>query len=74
MVHILLQHGLVPIPIDVDPQTLAVDVDHLVPLIGPNTKAIVIAHLFGSRMPLDQILHVAQRHGLCVIEKLCPSL
>lgn len=68
MLHILAHHGLVAIPIDLDPAALSVDPVQLAQSIRPQTKAILIAHLFGSRMPLAPVLRIAQEHGLFVIE------
>ncbi len=68
MIQILVHHGLVPIPIDLDPETLAIDPTQIHRLVGSRTKAILVAHLFGSRMPLDNIIEVAHQHGLFVIE------
>lgn len=68
MLNILAHHGLVPIPMDLDPETLAVDATQIHKLVGSRTKAILVAHLFGSRMPLDNIIDVAHQHGLLVIE------
>src|SRR5689334_4277182 len=58
MLHIARHHGLVPVPIDVDPVTLAVDPAELESTVTGRTRAILVAHLFGSRMPLDEIVSV----------------
>lgn len=68
MIALLAQHGLVPVPIDLDPETLAVDLDQLRQAIGPRTRAILVAHLFGSRMVLAPLLTIAREYGLFVIE------
>lgn len=65
---IIARHELVAVPLDVDLQTLAVDADALRRAITSNTKAILVAHLFGSRMPLDDIVAVAREHELLLIE------
>jgi perosamine synthetase len=68
MPRILEHHGLIPIPIDVNPRTLAINADYLHQAINPRTKAILVAHLFGSRMPLDEVTQAARQHGLFVFE------
>jgi perosamine synthetase len=68
MVRIIEHHGLVPVPVDVDAATLEVDVDKLERMITPRTRAVLIAHLFGSRMEMGPIVDVVRRHGLLVIE------
>lgn len=65
---ILHQHGLKPVPIDIDPSTLAVDETALAQAITPRTRAVLVAHLFGARIPLDGIIKTACEHGLAVWE------
>lgn len=74
MVEILGRHELVPVPVDIDPHTLAVAAGELERLVTPRTKAILIAHLFGSRMPLEEIVHVAERRQLILIEDCAQAL
>jgi dTDP-4-amino-4,6-dideoxygalactose transaminase len=68
MVRIVEAHGLVAVPVDVDPGSLAVHPEALKRAIGPKSRALLVAHLFGSRMPLADLLGVARVHGLFVIE------
>ncbi len=68
MVKIVEEHGLVPVPVDLDVSQLAPRLDAIRRAITPKTKAIVVAHLFGSRVPMAPILEIAREHGLLVIE------
>lgn len=68
MTRILEEHGLVPVPVDLDMRTLAVDPESLARAVTPRSRAILVAHLFGSRMPLEPVLGAAREHGLFVIE------
>ena len=68
IVDILAHHRLVAVPVDVDLPTLAVDADDVRSAITTRTKAILIAHLFGSRMPLDEIALIAREHSLPLLE------
>ncbi len=68
MVRIIEAHGLVAVPVDLNPEDLSVDLEGLERAIGPRTRAILVAHLFGTRQPLEPVLHVAQQHGLFVAE------
>ncbi|MHC4405107.1 MAG: DegT/DnrJ/EryC1/StrS family aminotransferase [Planctomycetota bacterium] len=68
MVDLVEQHHLVPVPVDVDVDHMAPKVDVMRRAITPNTKAIVVAHLFGSRFPMEPIRRVAREHNLLVIE------
>ncbi|GAB9469079.1 hypothetical protein Gpo141_00006369 [Globisporangium polare] len=68
MLYLVKYHDLVAVPVDLDPQTLALDMDILKRSVTKNTKAILIAHIFGSRFPLDAVLDFADEHDLMVIE------
>ena len=70
MVRIVEHHGLVPVPIDLELATLAPRPEAIEAAITPRTRAIVVAHLFGARVPLAPILAIARRQGLLVIEDL----
>lgn len=60
--------GHVPVPIDLDPETLAPDPAQIVSKIGPATRAIVVAQLFGGRIEMGPLVDVARRHGLLTID------
>ncbi|POM68370.1 Hypothetical protein PHPALM_15477 [Phytophthora palmivora] len=68
MLYVLRYHGLVPVPVDLDPKTLAVDVEILKKSVTEKTKMMLIAHIFGSRFPLDEALEVARSNNLLIVE------
>lgn len=70
MPRIVAQHGLMPVPVDLDLDTLAPRLDLLEAAITPRTRAIAVAHLFGSRVPMQPIIEIASQHGLLVIEDI----
>ena len=53
---------------DVDPRTFNIDPAALEAAITPRARAVVAVHLFGLAAPMDEILSVARKHGLAVIE------
>jgi 8-amino-3,8-dideoxy-alpha-D-manno-octulosonate transaminase len=63
----VIAQGAVPIFAEVD-KSLTLDPDALTERIGPRTKAIMPVHLMGSACRMDQIVALARRHGLRVIE------
>jgi perosamine synthetase len=73
MVRILQVHGLQPIPVDLDAETVAPRSALLERVITPRTRAIVVAHLFGGRADLVPIAEVARTHGLLLIEDCAQS-
>lgn len=54
--------------VDVDPDTLNMDVTQIEEAITDRTKAILPVHLHGQSADLDPILEIARRHNLVVIE------
>ncbi|HVH72560.1 MAG TPA: DegT/DnrJ/EryC1/StrS family aminotransferase, partial [Candidatus Dormibacteraeota bacterium] len=68
MADIARKHGLVPVPLDLNLDKLAPEASAMEAAITPKTRAIVIAHLFGSRVDMDPFIEVAKRHGILVLE------
>ncbi len=68
MASIIEQHGLHAVPIDIHPETCSIRYDLLAAAVTSKTKALLVAHLFGSRMPMDEIILVAQHFKLFVFE------
>jgi perosamine synthetase len=60
--------------IDINPDTLAIDVNLLEKNISPATKAIIVVHQFGHAAPMDEIMSIAQKHSLKVIEDNAESI
>jgi len=53
---------------DIDPDTLCIDPADIEHRIGPRTKAIVVVHYAGYPAPMDEIMPIAEKHGVDVIE------
>jgi len=68
MADIARKHGLVPVPLDLNLDKLAPEVSAMEAAITRKTRAVVIAHLFGTRVDMEPFIAVAQRHGLKVLE------
>lgn len=60
--------GAVPVFADVDPQTFIIDPEDIRRKITSRTKAIITVSLYGLSPEMDQIMEIAQQHGLKVIE------
>lgn len=60
--------GAKPIPVEPDPITFNIDPKFIESEITSKTKAILPVHLYGQPSDLDQILKIASKHGLYVIE------
>jgi perosamine synthetase len=68
MVDILREHGLVPVPVDIDLRSLVIEPAALERARSARTRAILVAHLFGGRVPLADIADFARAHGLLLLE------
>jgi dTDP-4-amino-4,6-dideoxygalactose transaminase len=60
--------GAKPVFVDVDPVTYTLDPRLIEAAITPRTRAIIPVHLYGQPADMDEILAVASRYGLRVIE------
>ena len=66
--------GLIPILVDVDPDTFLIDPKKIEEAITPRTKAIVPVHLFGQCADMEKILEIASRFNLNVVEDTAQAL
>jgi perosamine synthetase len=64
----ILYVGGIPVPIDIEPDTLNLDPRLLEDRITDRTRAILVVHLFGHPVDMDPVLAVAAKHGLLVVE------
>lgn len=60
--------GCVPVFADVDPRTLCLSPEGLEACLTPRTRAVVVVHQYGQPAPMDEILAIARRHDLRVVE------
>jgi len=60
--------GAIPVFVDIRPDTLNIDENLLEQAISPRTKAICVVHYAGVACEMDEILGIARKHGLRVIE------
>jgi dTDP-4-amino-4,6-dideoxygalactose transaminase len=60
--------GARPIFVDIHPKTYLMDVGAIETAITPKTKAIIPVHLYGQPADMDEVMGLAEKHGLKVIE------
>ncbi|MEY4089066.1 MAG: hypothetical protein RJB55_1337, partial [Verrucomicrobiota bacterium] len=60
--------GARPVFADIEEGTFNLDPAALAAAVTPRTKGVIIVHLFGQPARMDEILAVARRHNLVVIE------
>lgn len=69
----ILHHDAIPVFVDIDFDTINMDIDKIEAAITPRTKAIVAVNLHGLSLDFDRLLAVARRHNLKVVEDCCQS-
>jgi dTDP-4-amino-4,6-dideoxygalactose transaminase len=74
MPEIARQAGLTPVFADVDPVTFNITAAAMGRAITPRTVAVVPTHLWGLPCDMDDIVSVAARHGVAVIEDCAHAL
>ena len=65
--------GLRPVFADVDAATFNVTAETLEAALTPGTRAIVVVHLYGQMTPMREILALAERRGIPVIEDVAQA-
>jgi dTDP-4-amino-4,6-dideoxygalactose transaminase len=64
----ILAQNHIPVFADVDRRTMIMRPDEIEKKITDRTRAIIAVHLFGQPAPMDEIMDIAKRHNLYVIE------
>lgn len=69
----IIQHGLIPVFVDVDQETYNINIDQAKKAITDKTRCIFIAHTLGNPFDIDAIMELAHKHDLWVIEDNCDA-
>lgn len=67
-VNAIIHAGLEPVLADVDPTTQCISPDAIEASITPRTRAILPVHFAGKPCEMDEIMRIARKHDLVVIE------
>lgn len=65
--------GAVPKLADIKPGTYNMDPHKLEKAITPKTKAIIPVHLYGQPADMKEIIEIAKKHNITVIEDACQA-
>ena len=60
--------GGIPRFADIDPETLQILPSSVENLVGPKTRGIIGVDLFGQCAPFAELLQIAEKHGLWILE------
>ncbi len=66
--------GATPVFVDIDPETLNIDVSQIEAAITPRTRAIMPVHNNGLTCDMDPIYELAHKHGLKVVVDSCQTI
>ena len=69
-----VQHGLTPVFIDAEIDSLNIDATKIEAAITPKTKLLMFAHTLGKPYNLDIIMALKKKYNLWVIEDCCDAL
>lgn len=73
-VNVVLYNGLTPVLVDIDPVTFNMDPEACAAAVTDRTVAIVPVHLFGQPANMTELMAIAGRHDLRVIEDSCETM
>jgi len=70
----IVQHGAVPVFVDLDPRTANIDVEMLEHARSGRTRAVMVAHTLGNPFDIDAVAAFCRRHDLWLVEDNCDAL
>lgn len=69
----VIQCGLTPVFVDIDPRTLGMDNDLILKALTPRTKAVFLTHILGYNALSQPLLDELRRRNIPLIEDVCES-
>lgn len=69
----ILHHNCIPVFVDINWETMNIDVDKIETAISEKTKAIIVVHLHGLAVDMGRVMAIAHKHNLMVIEDACQA-
>jgi dTDP-4-amino-4,6-dideoxygalactose transaminase len=66
--------GATPVFADIDPRTYTLDPRAVEAAVTPRTRAILPVHLYGLPAPMQELMAIARRHGIAVVEDCAQSI
>lgn len=69
----VLQCGFAPVFVDIDPETLGMDLRQVREKISPATKGVFLSHILGYNALNEDLLREVNARGIPLIEDVCES-
>ncbi|SFQ31745.1 DegT/DnrJ/EryC1/StrS family aminotransferase [Salibacterium halotolerans] len=66
--------GAVPVFADIKEQTYTIDPEKIKEAVTTKTKAVIVVHLFGKAADMEDILELAEKYNMKVIEDACQAV
>lgn len=66
--------GATPVFVDIDADTMLMDVQEITAVISPRTKAVLFVDLYGQSPDLQMIRRICDQHGLMMIQDAAQSV
>jgi perosamine synthetase len=73
-VNAVLYVGATPVLVDIDPYTLALDVDAVELALTERTRAIIPVHLYGHPADMSRVTNLAKKYNLLIIEDCAEAI
>lgn len=70
----IIQNGCVPVFVDVELETLSIDVSQLEAARSEKTRAVMVAHTLGNPFNVEKVAAFCKKHDLWFIEDNCDGL
>ena len=70
----IIQSGLKPKFVDIDLDSLNINLNDLKKKISKKTKAILVVHVLGNCADMSELMRIVKKHNLILIEDTCESL
>lgn len=74
MVQLIREHGLIPVPLDLDPRTMGpVSLEKMKELITPKTKAFIAAYIYGVKFDPKPYADLCEEHDIDFLEDVAQT-
>ena len=73
-INAIIYTGATPVIVDVDKSTWTISVTDIEKNITPRTKAIMPVHLYGHASHMDEIMAIAKKHNLLIVEDAAEAI
>ncbi len=64
----IIQNNHIPVLVEPEWESMNIDPSLIEDAITPNTKAILVVHLYGKCCSMDRIINISNKHGLTLFE------